>query len=86
METSKEVNQLKPCPFCDGKASIAEHSISHRIDGTFTVSYRVGCDKCEIYFHRKSEFKLVDGQPKFATNGYELATAAWNERAIDGTD
>lgn len=80
------MNELKPCPFCGGKASITEHSINYRIDGVFTALYRVGCDKCAIYFHRKSEFKLVDGQPKFAANGHALATAAWNERAIDGTD
>lgn len=80
-------NKLLPCPFCGEQAYITEFEIGHnKGDGTFTASYKVGCNKCKIYFYRKSEFLLVDGQPKFIINGYELATEAWNRRANNGMD
>lgn len=80
-------NKLLPCPFCGGQASIEEYASGHRkVDGTFTASYKVGCNKCRIYFCHNSEFRLVDGQPKFIVNGYELATEAWNRRATNGMD
>jgi Lar family restriction alleviation protein len=45
------MNELKPCPFCGGEASIStnmdEDLWSHR-----TVKYvRVGCTECEIETH-----------------------------------
>lgn len=79
-------NKLLPCPFCGGQASISEAATRCKADGTFSASYRVGCNKCKIYFSHNSEFRLVDGQPKFIFNGYELATEAWNRRANNETN
>lgn len=73
--------ELKPCPFCGGEAIIAEYANGHKGDGIFTASYRVGCNACKVYFCYNSEFHLVNGQPEFICNGYELATEAWNKRA-----
>ena len=50
-------------------------------DGLYVASYRVGCNKCKIYFTRNSEFRLADGQLEFKVNGYDLAVNLWNTRA-----
>lgn len=42
--------KLKPCPFCGGKATMREYSNGHKGNGEFTASYKVGCEKCQIYF------------------------------------
>lgn len=77
-------DELKPCPFCGGKATIKQFASGHKGDGTFTASYKVGCDECKIHFTHNSEFQLVDGQPKFLINGFDVATGAWNRRVDDG--
>lgn len=35
----------------------------------------------KFIFNRNSEFRLVNGQPKFDINGYDLAVSLWNTRA-----
>lgn len=72
--------QLKPCPFCGGEATITEYASGHKGNGTFTADYKAGCDKCKIHFCHNSEFCLVDGQPRVTVNGYKLAVEAWNRR------
>ena len=44
-------NELKPCPFCGGKAEIREYANGHKGSGEFTANYEVGCNKCKIKFH-----------------------------------
>ena len=75
------MDKLKPCPFCGGEATIKHFSSGHNGNGMFTASYKVGCNKCKIDFIHTSEFKLVDGQPKFIVNGFDEAIEAWNRRA-----
>lgn len=77
-------DELKPCPFCGGKAKIEEYAIGHKGNGTFTALYKCGCDKCKIYFAHNSEFTLEHGQPKFICNGYETVKEMWNRRADNG--
>lgn len=72
---------LKPCPFCGGAASVREYANGHNGDGEYTARYKVGCEKCAIFFDRESSFSLVKGYPKFVFNGYEAATRAWNSRS-----
>ena len=74
--------KLKPCPFCGGKATMREYSNGHKGNGEFTASYKVGCEKCQIYFLRESRFVLENGYPKFIVNGYETATGLWNTRPV----
>lgn len=76
------MSELKPYPFCGGEAHVKEYANGHKGDGTYTASYQVGCDKCKIYFNRNSEFRFVNGQPKFDVNGYDLAVGLWNTRAV----
>ena len=59
----------------------ANSSLDNSSDGLYVASYRVGCNKCRIYFTRNSEFRLVDGQLNFKVNGYDLAVNLWNTRA-----
>ena len=82
MSELKNINaELKSCPFCGGKATIREYSTGHNGTGEFIASYRVGCDKCRIYFVKESIFVLENGYPKFITNGYEEAIEKWNRRS-----
>lgn len=74
------MSELKPCPFCDGEAHVKESANRYKGDGIYVASYQVGCDKYKIYFNRNSEFRLVNGQPKFDVNGYDSATNLWNTR------
>lgn len=60
---------------------IEEYAMGHKSNGTFTASYKCGCDKCKIYFTHNSEFTLEHGQPKFICNGYETVKEMWNRRA-----
>ena len=73
--------KLKPCPFCGGEATIREYANGHKGNGTFMASYKCGCEKCKIFFECTSEFVLEQGNPKFIQNGYDTATAKWNERS-----
>lgn len=75
--------ELKPCPFCGKKASIREFSCRHSSNGEFSAMYEVGCNDCKIKFVRESKFRLVDGKPIFAVNGYDGAVNTWNRRAND---
>ena len=76
--------ELKPRPFCGGKAEMREYANGHKGSGEFTASYEVKCPKCKIYFHYDSVFTLKKGQPVFEQNGYEKCIEAWNRREDDG--
>ena len=50
------------------------------------AKYRVGCEKCGIYFWQLHEIQLIDGQPAVIKNGYDEAAEAWNRRATNGSN
>lgn len=77
-------DELKPCPFCGGQATIREYSVGHKGNGTFTASYKCGCEKCNISFTRESEFVLEKGLQKFIRNGYDQVKELWNRRVNNG--
>lgn len=77
------MDELKACPFCGGKATVIEFGSGHNGDGVFKASYKVGCEKCDIYFVRESRFTMGTGYPKFSVNGYDTAVDLWNRRAIN---
>ena len=74
------MTELKCCPFCGSKAVLLEYATGHKGTGEYTANYRVGCEKCQIYFIRESRFVLENGYPKFIVNGYEEAVEKWNGR------
>lgn len=78
--------ELKPCPFCGGKAKIydyapREYSNSSKLAVDFAVSHTIKCDNCGIGFTHESQFGLINGQIVFVENGYEECIKTWNRRA-----
>ena len=74
------MSELKPCPFCGGKATIKTISRGYGSNG-FTEAYNVGCDNCKIYFKEESIFCIQNGTPIFLMNGYDRCFEIWNRRA-----
>ena len=77
-------NVLKPCPFCGGKAKITKASTGYD-QGSFTVSYKIGCPTCNFYFGDTSYFVVNDGIPSILADGYRECVNKWNRRTNDGT-
>ena len=77
--------ELKPCPFCGGKAS-ATKTANGIIGGTdtFTAQYKIGCSKCKMFFGGESIGGFVDGKAVTIKDGYAQAAEAWNRRVTDG--
>lgn len=72
--------ELKPCPFCGGKASIS--IVGKGLEsGTFTVTYEVGCTECRIKFKGTTYLLIKDGEPMVSVDGYKECTDLWNRRA-----
>lgn len=71
-----ENNELKPCPFCGGKARLYDElaNISH---GACIKRYYVVCDTCYASGGEANDFNAKNGD-------YEsLAIELWNRRAND---
>ena len=60
--------ELKPCPFCGGKAYLAEHDVE-RANGKPGKHYTITCDRC---------LARVDCADK------EVVIIKWNRRAGNG--
>ena len=72
--------ELKPCPFCGGKAEITEMASGYG-NREFTKEYRIGCEGCRVYFRRTTRFRLEKDEPVFIVNGCQEAINDWNRRA-----
>ena len=71
-------NELKPCPFCGGKAYLETR---HRafIKGKTTLVAYVRCRECEA---RTQRFELASfGRSSYSAKANEQAIEAWNRRA-----
>ena len=72
--------QLKPCPFCGTVPTIRQSCSGHSGNGIFSADFEIKCEKCKIWFNRRSEFVLENGQAVFIRNGYEEVVSLWNSR------
>ncbi len=76
--------ELKPCPFCGGKANIVQTSTGYSV-GEFSASFEIGCAECRIRFRGTSYFVIKNGTPIVSIDGYNEIINLWNRRANDGT-
>jgi hypothetical protein len=80
--------ELKPCPFCGGKATVqGKHTETYDVWANHPVlraKYRVGCEKCGIYFWQNSVISRAEYRaPVTNRDRYEEAVEAWNRRTND---
>lgn len=74
--------ELKPCPFCGGRAEIKTDSNGVDYYGLFSQLHSVVCTKCGATTAKsyKSEFRRGINGFQILKDGYEEATADWNRR------
>ena len=82
------MTDLKPCPFCGGKARITQLSVSTDVAYTFK-SYKIQCPQCGCRINPNEEIivKISYSPRKGAVvDETELNNAieAWNRRADNG--
>lgn len=71
---------IKPCPFC-GSAAIVDRNNSNTTNrDEFETTFRIGCNKCDVYFVRRSRFVLDGDNVNYILNGYQDALEHWNAR------
>lgn len=77
--------ELKPCPFCGGKAAVLCERKMLTLDRRpiFAVECRVGCDKCKIYFRQTCGVSETEYKAPTAEDKYEEAVEMWNRRVND---
>ncbi|MGN0686815.1 MAG: Lar family restriction alleviation protein [Oscillospiraceae bacterium] len=76
--------ELKPCPFCGGKAYLEEYSLKEipALRNTrYHKAHKIGCKSCQIYFLEKSILTVDYGELKFIENGLEKCLNKWNKRS-----
>lgn len=74
--------ELKPCPFCGGKAEIRQKSNGYGA-GIFTADFEVGCVNCHFSFRYTTKLRLVNGEPIVDEDGYKYCVMKWNGRAYE---
>lgn len=79
------MEELKPCPFCGGKAAVKTGSNGVGNSGTFSQFHSVFCSKCGATTERtyKTEFRRDLGVFKVIKDGYQEAISDWNRRATE---
>lgn len=78
--------QLKPCPFCGKIPTIRQCSTGHSIVGTYSGSYVLVCENCNVKIVRDFEFRLKNNQLEFTQDGYNELVSLWNTRVDKPSD
>ena len=81
------IKELKPCPFCGGKALLQKMENSDSSD-VFIESWKISCSSCGATpkganVYKTMHIKNPKGEIVFRTNGKENAIAAWERRVQD---
>lgn len=91
----KEI-ELKPCPFCGGKAVLEVESINF-CEGTFPKKYElrvltvIKCTKCRLPCQEFNAYIDIDAKTAqteksiYETEEVKTMTKRWNRRADDGS-
>ena len=80
--------ELKPCPFCGGKAKFLIKTYMER-GATRGYNFGIYCTKCDIVLPKTNyiiEFEMSsdDGELKVTADERPQAIEAWNRRIDDG--
>lgn len=77
------MSELKPCPFCGGKATLIQKSSGYKTNPMMLKNgFVAGCESCNIYTPAfESEiYQSNDGEVHINSTGAEEVIEAWNRR------
>lgn len=78
------MDELKPCPFCGGKANLKRYSSFYRNNPSTTIKdeWGVECENncCKTNRYRDDIYHADSGDVIIANNGAHEAIEAWNRR------
>lgn len=76
--------ELKPCPFCGGKAYTKVVSRDYLPTG-YSIGVELCCKKCDFYMRGQTVFEVDEFMNvKIVSGGVQHMIENWNRRANDG--
>lgn len=77
--------ELKPCPFCGGKAVIQQTDCGVFSSTAVRIGFRICCKRCDATASKSIGFLaanlMEDGSINIFIDDRETAIASWNRRA-----